>query len=314
MRPFISTCLITMLCIGASETRASCGASFCAVNLTPARAADTDNRFDLRFEYIDQDQPRVGRHRANVGDIPGHHDEVRTINRNLVANFDFALSADWALALQLPFVSRDHNHIHNHHGAQLLETWDIDGIGDARVLARRTLDRHGDAGWTLTAGVKFPTGSFDESNAANQTAERSLQPGSGTTDAVVGVRYDAATTWGGAALRGFASVQLQAPLREREHYRPGAQYSVDIGADYAFASAWKGLLQVNGQIKDRDRGTDAEPHATGGSFVWLSPGVAYAVGQRQEIYGLVQLPLYQRVTGIQLTADYALIVGFNTRF
>lgn len=314
MRPFISTCLVTLLCIGAAETRASCGASFCAVNLTPARAADGDNRFDLRFEYIDQDQPRVGQRKADVGEIRGHHDEVRTINRNLVAGFDFTLSADWALAVQLPFVSRDHHHIHNHHGAQLLEAWDIDGIGDARVLVRRTLARHDDAGWTWTAGVKLPTGSFDESNAANQEAERSLQPGSGTTDAVVGARYDVATTWGGVALRGFASMQLQAPLRERGHYRPGAQYSVDVGADYAFTPTWKGLLQVNGQIKERDRGADAEPDTTGGSVVWLSPGIAYAVGRRQEIYGLVQLPLYQRVNGIQLTADYALIVGFNTRF
>ena len=313
MRPFVPTCLVALLCIGAAETRASCGASFCAVNLSPARAADTDNRFDMRFEYINQDQPRVGRRKADVGEVRGHHDEVRTINRNLVASFDFPLSADWALSVQLPFVSRVHRHIHHHHGAQLLEAWDIDTIGDARVLGRRRLAGPNNTGWTLTAGVKLATGSFDESNAADQAAERSLQPGSGTTDAVVGARYDVATTWGGVALRGFASVQLQTPLRERDQYRPGAQYSVDVGADYAFTPTWKGLLQINGQIKQRDRGADAEPGTTGGSFAWLSAGIAYAVGPRQEIYGLVQLPLYQRVNGIQLTADYALIVGFNTR-
>lgn len=294
---------------------ASCGAHVCSVNLTPSGTGAADaTRVDLRFEYVNQDQPRAGRNRVGIGAIPGHHDEVRTINRNLIATIDVRLAPAWALSFELPVVTRDHSHIHHHRGATLVETWDIDAVGDARVLARLSFARRGDAGWTLLAGAKLPTGSFDETNAADQEAERSLQPGSGTTDAVIGVRYDVAATWGGAALRRFAAVQMQAPLRERDHYRPGTQYSVDVGADYAFTATWKGLLQVNGQIKQRDRGSEAEPDTTGGSFVWLSPGVAYAVGRRQEIYSLLQLPLYQRVNGIQLTADYALIVGFNARF
>lgn len=303
------------LLAGAPAGHASCGANFCAVNLTPAtHAADVAGpRFDLRFEYLDQDQPRVGHDSADVGAIPGHHDEVRTINRNLIATLDLPLGADWGLSIQLPFVSRDHSHIHNHHGAQLLETWDIDAIGDARVLARRALARRDDAGWTLIAGAKLPTGTYDETNADGQVAERTLQPGSGTTDAIVGAHYEVSASWRGTARR-FVAVQAQTPVREREHYRPGTQYQLDVGADYVLAPRWKGLLQLNAQIKSRDHGSEAEPDNTGGSFVWLSPGAAYAIGKTSEVYGMVQLPLYQRVNGIQLTADYALIAGFSTRF
>jgi hypothetical protein len=35
-------------------------------------------RADFRYEYIDQDQPMSGSRRVGVGEIPAHHDEVRT--------------------------------------------------------------------------------------------------------------------------------------------------------------------------------------------------------------------------------------------
>ena len=306
----ISTAVLLAI---ASSAHASCGANFCAVNLMRTTDSQTP-RFDLRFEYIDQDQPRVGRDKVNVGAIPGHHDEVRTLNRNVVASFDLPVARDWALALQLPFVSRDHTHVHNHHGAQLTESWEVDGIGDVRALARYSINQQNGNGWTAIAGLKLPTGEYDRANADGQLAERTLQPGTGTTDAVVGLRYDTSATWGGTPLRRFAAIQIQTPFRAREDFRPGTQYNVDVGADAAITSKLNALLQVNGQIKSRDQGLEAEPEDSGGSFVWLSPGVSYTIGAAQQLYGFVQLPLYQRVNGIQLTADYALIIGFNTRF
>jgi hypothetical protein len=33
-----------------------------------------------------------------------------------------------------------------------------------------------------------------------------------------------------------------------------------------------------------------------------------------QIYGFVQLPLYQRVNGVQLTADWSAVVGVSARF
>lgn len=297
--------------------QASCGANFCALNLTRGAHTDTaepGTRFDLRFEYIDQAQPRVGRDKVSAGALSRHHDEIRTINRNVVAGFDFTLGPDWALSLQLPFVARDHGHIHNHHGARIPQSWDVDGLGDARLLTRRSLSRRDNTSWNMLAGVKLPTGDYDQANSAGEVAERTLQPGSGTTDAVVGLHYETTASWRGTAARRFVGVQTQMPLRERDHYRPGAQYSIDLGVDYALSQDWKGLLQLNAQIKGRDRGAEAEPTDSGGSFVWLSPGLSYSVSSGHQLYGFVQLPLYQRVNGIQLTADYALIVGLSASF
>jgi hypothetical protein len=73
-------------------------------------------------------------------------------------------------------------------------------------------------------------------------------------------------------------------------------------------------VQLNAQIKERDRGGEAEAEDSGGSFLWLSPGLSYALGRAAKLYGFVQLPLYQRVNGIQLTAGWTAAAGASWRF
>ena len=41
----------------------------------------------------------------------------------------------------------------------------------------------------LSFGLKLPTGEFDVRNAMGALAERSLQPGTGTTDLLLGAFY-----------------------------------------------------------------------------------------------------------------------------
>jgi hypothetical protein len=59
-----------------------------------------------------QDQPRSGTRDLAVGEIPAHHDEVLTLNRNLIGALDYTFSPDWAVNLLVPLVDRDHRHIH----------------------------------------------------------------------------------------------------------------------------------------------------------------------------------------------------------
>ena len=123
-----------------SEARAYCGAAFRMVNTSwNVQGAWTEPgaRFDLRFEYIDQDQLRAGSDKVVVGPIPQHHDEIHTINRNWLATFDYTFNAQWGMSATLPLIDRDHAHIHNHMGSQFLDTWDFTKRGDLRVVGRR---------------------------------------------------------------------------------------------------------------------------------------------------------------------------------
>ena len=71
---------------------------------------------------------------------------------------------------------------------------------------------------------------------------------------------------------------------------------------------------MNTLWKDRDSGAKAEPEDTGGTFVHLSPGINVALSEKTQLYGFVQVPLYQRVNGVQLTADWSVAAGLSHRF
>lgn len=298
---------------------ASCGVAFCAVNsnwTSESALTESGTVFDLRYEHIYQARPRSGSSTVAVGQIPRHHDEVRTINDNMVATFSKLWSSGWGVTLSAPLTSRDHLHVHNHRGAQLSEQWRYTELGDARVVGRYQMPVGSDfsrpaiLGFTL--GVKLPTGRTTIANNAGSVAERSLQPGTGTTDGIIGAYYHQKlpkldANW-------FTQVQYQRALSNHEGFRPGAQLGVDVGLRKALAGPLAGLLQLNYVARLRDKGTNAEPNDSGGRAVYLSPGLAYAVSESVQVYGFWQQPVYQYVNGVQLTAAHGLVMGLTGRF
>ena len=293
---------------------AGCGSAVCSINTNwDAQGAWTEPgaRFDLRYEFIDQDQPMSGDSRVGVGEIPRDHDEVRTINRNWIATLDYAFTQRLGVSVSLPVVDRSHEHIDNHGGGQFPENWNFTEAGDARVLGRYHVGESAEAGMGLLLGVKLPTGSFKVENGDGERAERTLQPGTGTTDALLGAYYRAPGSGHGAW---FAQLLWQAALGEREDFRPGDRLSVDLGYRHQLNERFAALLQLNLLYRDRDSGAQAEPEDSGGRFAFIAPGLSYNLGRDTQLYGFVQVPLYQYVNGVQLTADWSLVAGLATRF
>ncbi len=303
-----------LLAAGAFQpAHASCGATFCSVNTqweTQGVWTEPGLRFNLRYEYTDQDQLRSGADKVEPGGVLDTHDEIRTLNRNLQVGMDYAFNPAWAVSVQLPVVNRNHSHVHNDVPPEF-ESWNLTGLGDLRVSGRyqTTLDNHAAAG--VQFGLKLPTGKFDETNDLGQLAERSLQPGSGSTDALLGA-YTYHQLEGDATTL-FVQGLWQRPLTERDDYQPGQQLTFDVGLRYAMTRSLNAQLQLNLLWKDRDQGLSAEPDDTGGSYVFLSPGASYVLTQQMQLYGFVQLPLYQYVNGTQLTADWSAVVGLSWR-
>ena len=300
---------------------ASCGSAFCALSTDwSAQGAWTEPgaRFDLRYEYINQDQPMTGSRRIGVGEVPRHHDEVYTKNRNWLGTLDYTLNADWALNASVPIVDREHFHIHNHGGGQLPEQWSFSNIGDARVLARRRLatfedaDAHSVGTLGFNVGLKLPTGTTTVKNADGDRAERTLQPGTGTTDMLAGVYYSNSLPM--RNLSWFTQATVQLPLNSHEDFRPGRRLMADIGMRYQAFEKTSLLLQLNALVRGRDSGAQAEPEDSGGRSLFISPGVSYALAENVQVYGFLQLPLYQYVNGVQLTARRSIVVGLTSRF
>ena len=291
---------------------ASCGAAVCAINTDWGQGAPQQPgfAFDLRYEFINQDQLRNGSNKTSNG--AGEALEQRTINRNLTGTLEYTLNANWGVAFSAPVVSRDHTHILN--DTQQQESWQYAALGDVRITGRyqpsaiafQNLD------YGVKFGAKLPTGATDIVNASGTQAERSLQPGTGSTDILLGAYMHRVLP--GASGAWFVQGMWQHAVASYNQFTPGDQLTIDLGLNYRLSDKWGTLLQLNMLHKGRDMGAHAEPDLSGGRYVFLSPGLSYALGPNSQVYGFIQKPLYQYVNGVQLTADWTAVAGLRHRF
>jgi hypothetical protein len=302
--------------LSSSLAQASCGASFCAVNsnwTAESAMAESANAFDLRYEHMNQDQPMFGPRKVYPGEVPAHHDEVSTRNRNVMASYSHNFGNRFGVTVSAAAVQRDHLHVHNHHGAKITDTWKFTKLNDVRVIGRYQLLsvenplKPANAG--VTFGVKLPTGKFDIANDKGAVAERSMQPGSGTTDLIAGGYYHQKLTEIGVSW--FAQAQYQHALNTRDNYRPGAQLGLDLGVRKGLGGGFGVLGQLNYVHKSADSGSEAEPASSGGRFLYASPGLSYTLPSSMQLYAFYQVPLRRQVTGVQLTANRALVIGLS---
>ena len=112
----------------------------------------------------------------------------------------------------------------------------------------------------------------------------------------------------------FAQVGAQFPLNSSQGYKPGQQYLVDVGGRWEATARLGLMLQLNAIWKGRDSGAEAEPEDSGGRWVFVSPGIAFAITKGVSVYAFVQLPIYQYVNGVQLVASRAYAAGVSAQF
>jgi hypothetical protein len=195
------------------------------------------------------------------------------------------------------------------------ERWSFSELGDVKVVGRYQVPS-GDPLRPVTAGVNFgvklPTGRTNIANGDGDLAERTLQPGSGTTDAIVGAYFHQRLPQSDASW--FAQAQYQQALNSHDDFKPGGRFNFDAGYHHSLTDSLGALIQLNVSIKERDSGAQAEPEDSGGRFVSVSPGISYGISPTLHVYGFVQLPVYQYVNGVQLTASKAFVVGISGRF
>jgi hypothetical protein len=303
--------------LSARQAAANCGSAFCIVNSdfeVQGEWTDPGVRVGLRYEHIKQDQARRATAKIGKNDAAGlAHFPVLNINNNWIASLDYSFDQNWGVGVTLPWVQLEHDRlsIEAEGDGPKNEHWDFKQIGDVRVVGRyQTLAGTGTAG--LRLGVKLPSGKTDIRNADGEAAERALQPGSGSADVIAGAFANG--RFATVSLSWFVEGQYQSAVTRKDDYKPGDEVQLIGGLRYAFNRTFSALLQLNTRFKQRDNGANADRENSGGSFVFLSPGVSVSVGKAFQLYGFVQVPLYQKVNGVQLTAAPSLVVGASYHF
>lgn len=316
--------------VQAAHACASCGCSLSQDWESAGVSSSSGFKVDIRYDYLNQNQLRRGSGTISsaaasqiVNDGENQEVEKFTKNNYLTATIDYTVDSLWGIHVQLPYIIRSHSTLGT---ASDGTTPGADGgqydshtasWGDVKVIGRyqgllpsRNLSIH--LGLKLATGSHTQTGTSTDPGAPGPVdIDRGLQPGTGTTDLIFGATYsDAlATNW-----NYMAQALFQTVIRSRDAYRPGNGLNLNGGLRYL---GWDGVqpqLQVNLRHAKRDTGDNADQVSTGGTLIYLSPGVDIPLNPQTAVYGYIQLPVLQHVNGVQLTPRYSASIGLRHAF
>ena len=326
---FLRVVMVTTLAlVVALPLAASCGSSSCPIDVHPLDLAPSRFVLDLNFQYIDQDQLRHGTHSGFVDGFETEHRELQTVNRITTLQLGWFVTPKLQLGISTPLVSRTHRHVELE--SDELEKWNFNALGDASINGRYELFRSSapeSSSLWLTAAVKLPTGARHEQSEGEEPeeAEVTLQPGSGSTDFTIGATYQSGiirqTSLSGemgnsTLIPYFISTTYRRNGSGTHGYRRGDELQLNVGSEYPLNDTLHLLAQVNGRRQRRDGvgSTEEDPALTGGTHLYASPGVRALLGNHLSAYGYVQIPIYEKVNGLQLVSRVNYVLGVQHRF
>ena len=321
-----SAALLAVLAAAAPAERAhACASCGCTLSADAAMgySALPGLRLSIEYDYIDQSQLRSGTH-AVSGVPAGNELEEQTINQYVTAGISYSPNSSWNLLLLLPYVIRSHSTYGTYDPTQPLPELSrsfSSSIGDAKlIVSYQGFLPTNNLGVQL--GVKLPTGQygtavdFYSGPNAGLPLDASLQPGTGSTDVIVGAYYYQAISQNFDA---FVNGQFQAAVKQRmdqpgNDFRPGNTTTLSFGLRYEGNPHWVPQLQANLLHKSPDTGALADVQNTAGIVAYVSPGVTAQVSARLHVFAFAQLPVYSNLYGIQLFPRWTASAGVTYAF
>jgi hypothetical protein len=271
-------------------------------------------RVGLRYDLVDQDQLRSGDQAVGNPPLPtGQEIEQRTRNAYTTVGIAYGFNRSWGIDVQIPWLDRFHTTYAP--GDTALSTSDSKSLSDVRVLARYS-GFSPDLSTGILFGFKLPTGPrdtvFTSGPQAGEPLDQSLQPGSGTTDAILSIYH-----FGDLNVRSgwFVQAQYQHALAAHAGFAQGDSLNLNFGLRYYWNDSITPQLQFNAQVRSHDTSDDPAAHDnSGGRLLYISPGVTFNVGDRWHGHLFLQLPVYQQVYGLQLAPTRIVSAGMSYSF
>ncbi|MGA3984571.1 transporter [Ralstonia nicotianae] len=324
---------------------ATCGCSL-STDAAMGYSAIPGWRISLDYTYLPQNQLRHGTGSITPAEVAsinaaGGNQEVehQTINRYINLGIHYSPNSSWNFSAIVPYIDRSHTT----YGAATPDQLTPDnvsgatasGLGDIKLIAsyQGFLPTHN---LGVQLGVKLPTGRYGGQNvntgatvgrnpvffnsgpnaAGGQALDTSLQPGTGSTDLILGAYYYQPVSQDFDA---FVNGQFQAAVMRRlrdegADFRPGNLTTVSFGLRYEANPHVVPQLQFNVTHKNTDQGALADTVSTAGTVVYLSPGVTVSVLPNMQVYAFLQKALYSNLVGYQLFPRWSGTVGVSYAF
>jgi hypothetical protein len=287
-------------------------------------------KLDIRYDYLNQNQLRAGssaisRTAGSQLSRNGEPLEVERYTKNnyLTLGFDYSINADWGVNIQALYIDRSHSTLGIASDGVTPgpdgEQYDskTSSFGDVRVIGRYQgfTPQHN---FGILFGAKLPTGSHTDTGTSTDPAnpgqipiDRGLQPGSGTTNVILGAFYADTLNknWDY-----FVQGLFETAANSKDQFRPGNGFNLNVGLRYLGFPDFTPQIQFNARQVAHDTGANADTVSTGGSLAYLSPGIVVPINKKTSLYGFVQIPIYQNANGLQLAPRYTASVGARFAF
>jgi hypothetical protein len=324
--------------VAAADPALACNSGSCPL-VTQSQGGVRDKgsfRLDLSYRFMEERRvvgsgdglgTRIDFEQGQV--FTGHHQDKGMEHRQLQVEAGYGVTRRLSVFGTIPlFTEREHQQFelvvpgetepsHTHSAAvpgsvvsSIVGAHGARGFGDVQLGALFAIRARPDSPVVARVAVELPTGDYDRVDDRGTIERPDIQPGSGSTDWILGLQH--ARAWGGVIFFTAASATITGanPLL----YRFGDEVDVTAGVSRAAGKR----VQISGQLALRwwsnDEFRGAEVPNTGATIVNLVPGVRVSVPGRLAVYAYAKLPMYSSPNGAQLLPRFDVITGIAKTF
>lgn len=183
------------------------------------------------------------------------------------------------------------------------------GLGDAVLMLKYTLRDKLTTGY----GLKMP---FGKSDIGNLNAD--LQPGSGAWDQIFYLNYTDQVLFRPTLTYFLTSIYRLTGINKEyfinSEYQFGNETQVILGISDRFLIGTKTMLDPSLKVRfrhaERDQFDSNNFPGSGGSFLFISPGLSWQITPSISYQISAELPIYAKVKETQLSPTYRINTGF----
>lgn len=194
----------------------------------------------------------------------------------------------------------------------------VSGFGDAILLGQYKLLNFNEASLYLTGGVKIPTGKSEVKDENGILMAADLQPGTGSWDFIAGAGY--VKNHFIRPSMSFTSTLVSKLNTYSERYN--GQQNYKYGNDFQFllgitdSFILRSLILNPGLLfrfwhTTPDKIEDISFPNTGGTWIYLAPSVNFQFNALVSAFTSVEIPIYQKLAGSQLSTTVRFALGFQ---
>lgn len=268
--------------------------------------------FSLRWDFTKFEDTS----RAEAEQIASQVGELDALGESLVttASFSYGVTDDFQVGLTIGYYAGwDFIDAESDGVTTESATADPDGFMDTWANAKYRVMHNENGHLAVFGGIKFPTGTDDETLDNGETLEPSSQPGSGAFDFQAGVAYSRfltpRTTLDASGAYTFRTEHDDFTVGDRLDAGVAVAYRLTEAIDDFPAFSVFGEANVVWLDKDEEDGVSNEN--SGGTTLYLAPGVRSRFNENMSATLAVQIPVIQDLNGEQVDTSFKVALGVS---